>query len=121
MLRRRGVGYSPAALAPRRACPRARAGRWVGDVVAPLVGGEIAFGPGRCFGTWPLEPGDRFVARVSAVDFALNESAPTPVTLAARGGRPAAAHGPPARAGRAAQAASDMRNTLTVRSGTSAW
>jgi hypothetical protein len=37
-----------------------------------------------CWGNWPLEPGNRFVARVTAVDGALHESAPLdPVTIEA--------------------------------------
>ncbi len=62
----------------------AKAGRWLADIVTPLENGALNFGHGMCFGNWQLEPGDRFVARVSALDFALNESAPTQLALAAR-------------------------------------
>lgn len=62
----------------------AKAGRWLADIVTPLQDGALHFGHGMCFGNWPLEPGDRFVARVTALDFALNESTPTRITLAAR-------------------------------------
>jgi hypothetical protein len=62
------------------------AGRLLGDVLVPRDADGVArFGHGMCFGNWPLEPGDRFVARVSVVDAALQESAPLPpVTIEAR-------------------------------------
>ncbi|HEU4538693.1 MAG TPA: hypothetical protein VFS00_31445 [Polyangiaceae bacterium] len=62
----------------------AKAGRWLGDIVTPLEDGALSFGHGMCFGNWPLEPGDRFVAHASVVDVAMNESPATQVTLAAR-------------------------------------
>jgi hypothetical protein len=62
----------------------AKAERWLADIVAPLQDGAFQFGHGMCFGNWPLEPGDSFVARVSALDLAMNESAPALVTIEAR-------------------------------------
>lgn len=67
-----------------RSSADADAGRWAADIVTPLTDGKFSFGHGMCFGTWPLEPGDRFVGRVSTLDFAMNESAPTTLTLEAR-------------------------------------
>lgn len=62
------------------------AGRLVGDVlVARDADGIARLGHGMCFGNWPLEPGDRFVARVSVVDAAFLESPPlAPIALEAR-------------------------------------
>ncbi len=62
------------------------AGRLAGDVlVARDADGIARLGHGMCFGNWPLEPGDRFVARVSVVDVAFHESAPlAPISIEAR-------------------------------------
>lgn len=62
----------------------AKAERWLADIVTPLQDGALQLGHGMCFGNWPLEPGDHFVARISALDLAMNESPATLVTLAAR-------------------------------------
>lgn len=62
------------------------AGRIVGDVIVPRdADGAARLGHGMCFGNWPLQPGDRFVAQVTVIDAALQESPPLPpVVLQAR-------------------------------------
>jgi hypothetical protein len=61
------------------------AGRLAGDVLVAIEGNTATFGHGMCYGAWPLEPGDRFVATVAAVNGAFAESAPSaPLLLEAR-------------------------------------
>ena len=60
------------------------AGRIAGELILPVVPGEATFGHGMCIGNWPLEPGDRLVARASVLDSALHEVAAGDVVLDAR-------------------------------------
>lgn len=61
------------------------AGRLAGDVLVQIEGNTATFGHGMCYGSWPLEPGDRFVATVAVVNGAFAESAPSaPLVLEAR-------------------------------------
>jgi hypothetical protein len=81
----RAAGPAFARIRLARSAADLAAGRLAGDVLVEIEGNTASFGHGMCFGAWPLEPGDRFVATVAVVNGAFAESTPSaPLVLEAR-------------------------------------